>query len=350
MSNRRVLRESTLTRATKLAATDSIWARRVLSPDAVAVYRFVAAHRNLTEDAVMDALGFHKDRFTAALRILRDSRLLRHSGDPGQVWLPVAPELAVLDLLSSQEAEIRDRQARLMEIRDELLNLSPAYLDGLRGKAPSDTVNVMTGSIYDLVAEEAQYATAEVCVAESCEPADQGEAARHLAAMLAGAPAAVRIRMVVNGASGRVPTWSAGDRSGWELRVLQPMPLRLLIFDGNTAVLPAGGVRPSRFAVIRQPDVLRALADVFDMTWSRARPIRVEHDPAARMDRTRMEILCQLAAGHKDEVVARRLGLSVRTCRRHIAEIMEQLGATSRFQAGLLASDQLRGGAAGPGC
>jgi len=44
------------------------------------------------------------------------------------------------------------------------------------------------------------------------------------------------------------------------------------------------------------------------------------------------KILTMLAGGAKDETVARSLGLSVRTCRRHIAEILTRLNATSRFQ------------------
>ena len=42
-----------------------------------------------------------------------------------------------------------------------------------------------------------------------------------------------------------------------------------------------------------------------------------------------------MAQGHKDELVARRLGMSVRTCRRYISEIMEQVESSSRFQAGV---------------
>lgn len=38
-----------------------------------------------------------------------------------------------------------------------------------------------------------------------------------------------------------------------------------------------------------------------------------------------------------DRVIASRLDISVRTCRRHIAVVFEKLGAESRFQAGALA-------------
>jgi DNA-binding NarL/FixJ family response regulator len=38
--------------------------------------------------------------------------------------------------------------------------------------------------------------------------------------------------------------------------------------------------------------------------------------------------------------VARKLGISVRTSRRITAELMTQLGARSRFQAGVIAGEQ----------
>jgi DNA-binding NarL/FixJ family response regulator len=49
-------------------------------------------------------------------------------------------------------------------------------------------------------------------------------------------------------------------------------------------------------------------------------------------------LLALMAAGLKDEVVARRLGLSLRTVRRRIANLMDELGADTRFQAGLEAA------------
>jgi DNA-binding NarL/FixJ family response regulator len=45
-----------------------------------------------------------------------------------------------------------------------------------------------------------------------------------------------------------------------------------------------------------------------------------------------------MAEGEKDEAISRRLSISVRTCRRHIADYMAQVGATSRFQAGVIAA------------
>lgn len=49
-------------------------------------------------------------------------------------------------------------------------------------------------------------------------------------------------------------------------------------------------------------------------------------------------IINLMAQGLKDEVVARRIGVGSRTFRRHISNIMDKLGASSRFQAGAVAA------------
>ena len=45
--------------------------------------------------------------------------------------------------------------------------------------------------------------------------------------------------------------------------------------------------------------------------------------------------LLQLTEGAKDEQIARTLGISLRTVRRRIADLLSELGADSRFQAGV---------------
>jgi DNA-binding NarL/FixJ family response regulator len=49
----------------------------------------------------------------------------------------------------------------------------------------------------------------------------------------------------------------------------------------------------------------------------------------------RLEILEGLMLGSKDEAMARQLGVSLRTVRRRVADLMTELGATTRFQAGM---------------
>ena len=50
------------------------------------------------------------------------------------------------------------------------------------------------------------------------------------------------------------------------------------------------------------------------------------------------EMLEILQLGVTDDVAAKRLGVSVRTVRRRVAAVMELLGASSRFEAGVRAA------------
>ncbi|MDT0406950.1 response regulator transcription factor, partial [Streptomyces edwardsiae] len=55
------------------------------------------------------------------------------------------------------------------------------------------------------------------------------------------------------------------------------------------------------------------------------------------MERRVLVAMCTVG---KDEAGARELGVSVRTYRRHVAELMQTLGAASRAQAALLARER----------
>ena len=85
--------------------------------------------------------------------------------------------------------------------------------------------------------------------------------------------------------------------------------------------------------------MVRVLAQVFEQTWRSA----VRYDSAMTdgdepLDEVKFAILELLASGVKDEVIARRLGMAPRTYRRHISSLMDELNASSRFQAGLVAA------------
>ncbi|MFF5938630.1 helix-turn-helix transcriptional regulator [Streptomyces sp. NPDC012508] len=60
---------------------------------------------------------------------------------------------------------------------------------------------------------------------------------------------------------------------------------------------------------------------------------RPEHDGDGLSEQQR-EALQMLASGMKDEKIARNLGVSLRTVSRMLSELMQELGASSRFEAG----------------
>ena len=140
------------------------------------------------------------------------------------------------------------------------------------------------------------------------------------------------------------PGWVDRLRSmaerGEQARVLPRVPVKLLIVDGTTAILPLGGNGPStpgqaRAVVVTDSALTSALQVLFDQLWGQATPLRLTESASTDPVTTLINLL---ASGMKDEAIARQLGVSGRTLRRRIAEVQDQLGATSRFQAGLQAA------------
>lgn len=86
--------------------------------------------------------------------------------------------------------------------------------------------------------------------------------------------------------------------------------------------------------VVHDPAVLRTLRSLADLLWQRAEPLPARAEPPSPAER---ELLHMLTEGLTDQAVARRLGMSERTVRRLMAQLMERLNARSRFEAGVRA-------------
>ncbi|CAN5313074.1 helix-turn-helix domain-containing protein [soil metagenome] len=124
---------------------------------------------------------------------------------------------------------------------------------------------------------------------------------------------------------------------GEQVRVLPELPGRLAVIGDSAAVLPHRFDRPDDLVlVLEQPALVSSLTMLFDSLWARA---LVVPGIGGELDKVqasaRRLLLDQLARGAKDEQIARTLGLSLRTVRRRVADLMAQLDAASRFQAGV---------------
>ena len=130
----------------------------------------------------------------------------------------------------------------------------------------------------------------------------------------------------------------ARAQAGEQVRLVSELPTRLIIIGTTHAVVP----EPLGFAdeprlLVRQGALVHALTLLFEQLWERAVPVSGLDLGEARPDLRRF-LVQLLAAGHKDEQIARTLGLSLRTVRRRVADLMTELGCDSRFQAGVEAT------------
>lgn len=124
-------------------------------------------------------------------------------------------------------------------------------------------------------------------------------------------------------------------RLGEQIRVISELPTRMFILGDSHAVLPEPlGFADEPRVHIRQRSVVAALTMWFEALWATATPVPTFDTGEARPDLRRF-LLEQLVAGAQDEVIARKLGISLRTVRRRIAALMTELGVDTRFQAGV---------------
>lgn len=123
--------------------------------------------------------------------------------------------------------------------------------------------------------------------------------------------------------------------AGEEIRFLPEVPSRMAIVGDARALVPQHpGAGNERAVVLRDEGLVSTLKLLFEELWGRAVALPVAPRDDVRPDGRRL-LLRELAAGARDEQIARSLGIGLRTVRRRIAELMLELGAESRFQAGV---------------
>ncbi|MFF4382403.1 LuxR C-terminal-related transcriptional regulator [Kitasatospora sp. NPDC001547] len=263
-------------------------------------------------------------------------------------WQPVSPQAATAQLLSARDTALRAREEALREQRrliqrqrDGLAALVPVYLQARQHAFPQGTIDRLPDkfAVRSLLADVIDSCRSEVLVSKhggSFPPAALREALpRDLALLDRG----IRMRSLYQHATRfDQPTRVHAEQligAGAEIRTLPEVLPQLIIVDGSLALLPAssGGA-----LIIREPDLLSYLLTVFERDWENATPFATGPQAAHDVTKTmKQSILVLLAKGLKDESIARRLGISLRTCRRHVSELLDSLGAHSRFQAGVVA-------------
>ncbi|GAA1659656.1 hypothetical protein GCM10009830_00760 [Glycomyces endophyticus] len=127
---------------------------------------------------------------------------------------------------------------------------------------------------------------------------------------------------------------------GMEIKAAPITPIRMLVYDREFAIVDAPRDDDIGAILIRDRLLAEPLVDFFEYCWITASDLDdvVRSTDDSRLTGQQRAVLRLLASGAKDEAIARGLEVSVRTVTRIVAELSAQLGATSRFQAGVKAA------------
>lgn len=321
-----------------------------------AVYRVWLREQNLSLEEVADAVG----QPAAAVRRARDrlvslSLLLPSRERPGHL-LAVPPQGVLDHLLDQQHDQLLRRSEQLARARAQVSELVADYAKD-RSVAVSGTEverlesgDEVRAQMIGLIAG----AEREILLVRTGTPIAPDDT-EILAAILRAARRGIAVRGVHQPPGPLDEPFSASLRGavagGVDVRVADHPPVGVTVVDGlfglvlTTPDVPADGA-----LLLRDPALTGLVVTLFEQVWDDAAPLEAhERDAVDGCDGARSggdpstqerALLRLLSLGAKDEAAARQLGVSVRTVRRMIADLMRELDARSRFQAGVIATQR----------
>ncbi|WP_271221497.1 hypothetical protein [Streptosporangium carneum] len=275
-----------------------------------------------------------------AKQTLLSLRLLRSSPDRDGLLTPVSPRSAEAEIVAPMRREVTERKQEIAQVSDQIRGFARSYADYLYGYAPDGTtIPIENADAFVIRLKDAvKHCRHELLIMQptDCPELPDGGEASALSTLREG----VDVKALVHqGARSSYTTRSRLRdtlRACTEIRTVVDLPARMLIFDRELAFIYPNPELLTQAAVVLDSRVISFLASIHDRIWETGTVLTLQPDssPDQHSNEVRASILELLSAGFTDEVIARRLAVSVRTCRRHIAELLGALDSRTRFQAG----------------
>ncbi|GAA3535826.1 helix-turn-helix domain-containing protein [Nonomuraea rosea] len=289
-------------------------------------------------------LGITTETAATALASMRDMGLAREvadgAGGGGGRFAPVAPEVALGPKLIRQQESIDWARQAVEQLAGEYrATQRRGSADGLIEVLPSRAaLREQVRHLQDSAREEV------ICFCRAGHVVMPSEDnTEELEALGRGVGYRVIYERALLEQPGMVANVAYGIKLGEQARAVRFLPVRMMIVDRTTAVLPlvqhAGGMTEPTAALVRESSLLEALIALFEAQWERATPIRsledgqvIDTSPACPLDADELYLLSLLVAGVPEKSIASQLGLSLRTVQRRVYHLMQLAGAQTRMQ------------------
>ncbi len=306
------------------------------------LYRAMLAHPREGIRDLSLRMGVSEEEIARRLDQLSAMALIEPARQEASGFFPLDPEQAMELLLARQLAELAAQRKRIAASQAAAAQLI-AECSSLQPRVSNEETERLVGPEAIRLRLAALSAEAENEVMTfapgGAHPAADLEASRTPNAALLDR--GIRMRTIyLDSVRNHQPTMDhvawLGERGG-RVRTAASLPVRMVILDRRRAVLPVDTADARVGAtVISGAGTVTALCALFESIWATATPLG-SAPPRDRRGLTAQEAeaLRLLAAGSKDEAIAKRLGVSPRTARRIAADLMDRLDARSRFEAGV---------------
>ncbi len=307
-----------------------------LSEQAEQVWRALMRNPNDDHKQLASRAGLTVPQVQTAIAALVDAQLLSDSSKPSGATA-IDPRLALETHLARAERQLAQRSTALSRLRAHIADFAEDYSCG-RAVDPEPPLVEIVSSLDDIrrriyLASESATRTQRSLIRsvsteglKDAQPPDFDQQSR-----------GVERRTIIGAGELASPVifehFQEQHARGERVRALTTVPTQMLVMDETLAVLAVDPENPRKGAIfIQERGILQLLIFLFDRLWAEAEVLfGAPTDPEAPTGRS-ARILELMAAGVKDESIARTLGIAARTVRRDIADLRARLGVTSRTE------------------
>lgn len=300
-------------------------------------YRTMLRNPELGAPQLAEHLELPRGQVDDAISALVRVGLVGRSGDG---FAPASPATTLAALVHGELSELEERRASLDAVRASLSGYAADHMVGQSRGWSSVPFEVLSIEESFVAVEDLQRGTSgEVLSCHSVVDIDVD--APSYVELLQNQLAAGRTMRglypvdVLDDAArlDYVQRWAS---AGEEVRLATHQLPSLAVFGSEVALVVAPRSEGSAPAlVVRAPALVALVRELFETYWERGRPLSVLGSGGGEEEDDARRVLELLQLGLKDESIARQLGVSLRTVRRRVAMLMDDLGASTRFQAGI---------------
>lgn len=311
------------------------------------VYRYDLSSPGATASQTARATGLSNDTVEACRGRLVACGLLREE-QPGEYRAtPTGPAIIADRLRDEIATEYAHRRSQVSRLQADMTRLIHEHLLASSSRTTRPQVDPLpSGEAATMrITELLCVARTEVAHADPGDETDGSQETDLIAPEIKAAERGVAVRTLYPPASlvSEATRRAVGIqiRAGISVRAAA-MPAKLTIVDRRVAVLTDHRDHGGRHTLLLRDGLLvYALHSLFEMAWTRARDassLLAGETTIGEVNNEELLMLQLLGEGLKDELVAKRLGISVRTVRRKVGDLLHRLRAKSRFQAGAMAT------------
>lgn len=309
-----------------------------VSADADRVWQTLLRWPDLGLVALRAKTGFDDGRVEHAVEELR----IRGFVEPAPTELglsAVDPMVSIEHAVAIEQRELAGRLSALSDVRARLPALARVYAQGRQRIDAALPIEVVEGREATqhrllLLSREARTETLSIDGVQTDAAGRAMSLDDDLAVLGRGVPGRTIVAhetLDVDEETFRYFTTVAA--AGEQVRVLNRIPTRMLVFDNEVVVVPLDPADQARGAIfIRVRTIVDMCVFLFERLWNEATPLFVVGPDGAPSGRA-ARVLELMAGGRKDEAIARSLGVGVRTIRRDVAALMAELGEQTRAAA-----------------